>query len=83
MTVHEAIADGLVVEDCKDYFGLLGDGNMWLRASLVKNAGVNIISARHEAAAVSSDLQPHGTGHSTRSAFGDDGRVGAAAHTGY
>ena len=53
MKVYEAIADALVAEGCMDYFGLMGDGNMWLWASLVKKAGVNIITARHEAAAVS------------------------------
>ena len=53
MKAYEAIAEALVAEGVMDYFGLMGDGNMWLWASLVKKAGVNIISARHEAAAVS------------------------------
>ena len=53
MKAYEAIAEALVAEGVMDYFGLMGDGNMWLWASLVKKAGVNIVSARHEAAAVS------------------------------
>lgn len=52
MKVYEAIADALLAEGCDDYFGLMGDGNMWLWASLIKK-NANIISARHEAAAVS------------------------------
>jgi thiamine pyrophosphate-dependent acetolactate synthase large subunit-like protein len=52
MKAYEAIADALLAEGCQDYFGLMGDGNMWLWASLSKK-NANIISARHEAAAVS------------------------------
>lgn len=53
MKVYEAIADALVAEGVKDYFGLMGDGNMWLWNALSKKDGVNIVSARHEAAGVS------------------------------
>jgi thiamine pyrophosphate-dependent acetolactate synthase large subunit-like protein len=52
MKAYEAIADALLAEGCQDYFGLMGDGNMWLWAALSKK-NANIISARHEAAAVS------------------------------
>ena len=53
MKVYEAIADALVAEGVHDYFGLMGDGNMWLWNALSKKTGVSLISARHEAAAVS------------------------------
>ncbi len=53
MKVYEAIAQALIAEGCLDMFGLMGDGNMWLWGSLVKHEGFKIISARHEAAAVS------------------------------
>jgi acetolactate synthase I/II/III large subunit len=52
MRVYEAIADALLAEGCDDLFGLMGDGNMWLWSSLAKK-NAKIISARHEAAAVS------------------------------
>ena len=52
MKAYEAIADALLAEGCQDYFGLMGDGNMWLWSSLAKK-NAHIISARHEAAAVS------------------------------
>src|SRR6204780_281591 len=52
MKVYEAIADALLAEGCNDLFGLMGDGNMWLWAALAKRQA-KIISARHEAAAVS------------------------------
>ena len=52
MKVYEAIADALLAEGCDNLFGLMGDGNMWLWSSLAKKQA-KIISARHEAAAVS------------------------------
>ena len=52
MKVYEAIADALLAEGCDNLFGLMGDGNMWLWASLAQKQA-KIISARHEAAAVS------------------------------
>jgi len=52
MKVYEAIADALLAEGCDNLFGLMGDGNMWLWAALSKK-NAKIISARHEAAAVS------------------------------
>ncbi|MGD0430874.1 MAG: thiamine pyrophosphate-binding protein [Acetobacteraceae bacterium] len=52
MKVYEAIADALLAEGCDNLFGLMGDGNMWLWAALAKKQA-KIISARHEAAAVS------------------------------
>ena len=52
MKVYEAIADALLAEGCDHLFGLMGDGNMWLWSSLAKK-NAKIISARHEAAAVS------------------------------
>ena len=70
MKVYEAIAGALLAEGCQDLFGLMGDGNMWLWSSLVrKNA--HVISARHEAAAVS---MADGYSRTT-------GRVGAAMVT--
>ncbi len=52
MKVYEAIADALLAEGCDNLFGLMGDGNMWLWGALAKK-NATIISARHEAAAVS------------------------------
>jgi acetolactate synthase-1/2/3 large subunit len=52
MKVYEAIADALLAEGCDNLFGLMGDGNMWLWSALAKKHA-KIISARHEAAAVS------------------------------
>src|SRR3977135_2965596 len=52
MKVYEAIADALLAEGCDNLFGLMGDGNMWLWGALA-NKQAKIISARHEAAAVS------------------------------
>src|SRR5208282_6049074 len=52
MKVYEAIADALLAEGCDNLFGLMGDGNMWLWASLAQKQA-KIISARHEAASVS------------------------------
>ena len=52
MKAYQAFADGLVSRGVSTVFGLMGDGNMWLWSSLAKK-NAKIISARHEAAAVS------------------------------
>ena len=53
MKVYEAIARSLVAEGLTDFFGLMGDGNMWLWGALCRNPSVKPYSARHESMAVS------------------------------
>jgi len=53
MKVYEAISEALLAEGCTTMFGLMGDGNMSLWGALGRRKDVTIISARHEAAAVS------------------------------
>lgn len=53
MKVYEAIAQSLREEGIDQFFGLMGDGNMWLWSTLARDNGVTITSARHEAAALS------------------------------
>ncbi|SPE22207.1 conserved hypothetical protein [Burkholderiales bacterium] len=53
MKAYEAIAQSLVAEGLTDFFGLMGDGNMWLWGALCRNAIVKPYNARHESMAVS------------------------------
>lgn len=53
MQAYEAIAQSLISEGVTDFFGLMGDGNMWLWGSLCRNPSVKAYSARHESMAVS------------------------------
>ena len=38
----------LIAEGVTDFFGLMGDGNMWLWGALCRNPSVKPYSARHE-----------------------------------
>lgn len=53
MKVYEAIAQSLIAEGVTDFFGLMGDGNMWLWGALCRNPAVKPYNARHESMAVS------------------------------
>lgn len=53
MKAYEAIARSLLAEGVTDFFGLMGDGNMWLWGALCRDASVKAYSARHESMAVS------------------------------
>ncbi|MGH7041657.1 MAG: thiamine pyrophosphate-binding protein [Acetobacteraceae bacterium] len=53
MKVYEAIAQSLIDEGVTDFFGLMGDGNMWLWGALCRNPSVRPYNARHESMAVS------------------------------
>src|SRR3984957_3306260 len=53
MKVYEAIAQSLIAEGLTDFFGLMGDGNMWLWGALCRNPAVKPYNARHESMAVS------------------------------
>src|SRR5262249_35312148 len=53
MKVYEANAQSLVAEGVTDFFGLMGDGNMWLWGALCRNPSVKPYNARHESMAVS------------------------------
>jgi len=53
MKVYEAIAQSLIAEGMTDFFGLMGDGNMWLWSALCRNPNIRSYSARHESMAVS------------------------------
>ncbi len=53
MKVYEAIAQSLLAEGVTDFFGLMGDGNMWLWGALCRDPSVRAYSARHESMAVS------------------------------
>ena len=48
MKVYEAIAQSLIAEGMTDFFGLMGDGNMWLWGALCRNPSVKPYNARHE-----------------------------------
>ncbi|NML47566.1 thiamine pyrophosphate-binding protein [Ramlibacter sp. G-1-2-2] len=52
MKVYEAVAAGLIAEGVDQMFGLMGDGNMSLWATLVKDGQVDIVSSGHEQAAL-------------------------------
>jgi len=53
MKVYEAVAQSLIAEGVTDFFGLMGDGNMWLWGALCRDPKVRGFSARHESMAVS------------------------------
>ena len=53
MKAYEAIAQSLIAEGVTDFFGLMGDGNMWLWGALCRNPSVKPYNARHESMAVS------------------------------
>ncbi len=53
MKAYEAIAQSLRAEGMTDFFGLMGDGNMWLWGSLCRSPDIKAYSARHESMAVS------------------------------
>jgi len=53
MKVYEAIGQSIIAEGVTDFFGLMGDGNMWLWAALSRTGRVKAYSARHESMAVS------------------------------
>lgn len=53
MKVYEAIAQSLVAEGVTDFFGLMGDGNMWLWGALCRHPTIKPYSTRHESMAVS------------------------------
>ena len=53
MKVYEAIAQSLRAEGVTDFFGLMGDGNMWLWGALCRDPAVTPYNARHESMAVS------------------------------
>lgn len=52
MKVYEAVAAALAAEGVEKMFGLMGDGNMFLWATLARSGGVEIISSAHEQGAV-------------------------------
>ena len=53
MKVYEAIAQSLIAEGVTDFFGLMGDGNMWLWGAICRDPKIRGYSARHESMAVS------------------------------
>ncbi len=53
MKAYEAIAQSLKAEGMTDFFGLMGDGNMWLWGALCRDPVIKGYSARHESMAVS------------------------------
>jgi acetolactate synthase-1/2/3 large subunit len=53
MKAYEAIGQSLIAEGMTDFFGLMGDGNMWLWASLSRDPSIKAYNARHESMAVS------------------------------
>jgi thiamine pyrophosphate-dependent acetolactate synthase large subunit-like protein len=53
MKAYEAIAQSLRAEGVTDFFGLMGDGNMWLWGVLCRDPAIKAYSARHESMAVS------------------------------
>ncbi|WP_370324171.1 thiamine pyrophosphate-binding protein [Euzebya sp.] len=52
MKVYEAVARVLVDQGVTDVFGVMGDGNLKLIPHLTSTAGVRMVGARHEAAAL-------------------------------
>ena len=53
MKAYEAIGQSLIAEGMTDFFGLMGDGNMWLWGSLCRNPSIKAYNARHKSMAVS------------------------------
>jgi glyoxylate carboligase len=52
MKLYKAVAAGLIAEGVDKMFGLMGDGNIHVWATLVKHGRVEIVSSGHEQAAV-------------------------------
>jgi len=52
LKVYDFLADGFVAEKVDTVFGVMGDSNMYWTTSMVSRAGVSVVHARHEAAAV-------------------------------
>jgi len=52
MLGHDAIAQALVDQGVDTMFGVLGDGNLFIGEALIREHGVNFVSATHEANAV-------------------------------
>lgn len=52
MRLHEAIAKSLVAQGVDTVFGVMGDGNLFVADSFVREAGGRFIAASHEANAV-------------------------------
>lgn len=53
MKVYEAIAQSLIAEGVTDFFGLMGDGNMWLWGAICRDPKIRGYSLRHESMSVS------------------------------
>jgi acetolactate synthase-1/2/3 large subunit len=53
MKAYEAIAQSLKAEGMTDFFGLMGDGNMWLWGALCRDPAIKAYATRHESMAVS------------------------------
>ncbi len=53
MKVYEAIAQSLIAEGVTDFFGLMGDGNMWLWGAICRDPKVRGYSLRHESMSIS------------------------------
>jgi acetolactate synthase I/II/III large subunit len=53
MKAYEAIAQSLKAEGMTDFFGLMGDGNMWLWGAACRDPAIRGYSLRHESMAVS------------------------------
>lgn len=53
MKAYEAIGESLKAEGITDFFGLMGDGNMWLWGTLCRDSSIKAYNARHESMAVS------------------------------
>src|SRR6201996_1827337 len=53
MKAYEAIGQSLKAEGMTDFFGLMGDGNMWLWGALCRDPSIKAYNARHESMAVS------------------------------
>ncbi len=49
MTGHDAIAKALADQGIDTMFGVLGDGNLFIAEAMMRNHGLNYISATHEA----------------------------------
>ena len=52
LKVHQAVARSLVDNGVKTLFGLMGEGNLYLTDSFIRDCGGEYISAAHEAGAV-------------------------------
>lgn len=71
MDGHDAIAKALVDQGIDTMFGVLGDGNLFIAESMMRNHGLHYVAATHEANSV---LMAEGWGRAT-------GRLGVATVT--